>query len=221
MANIKGETLALAALFQCSSQITRIANTGYMDEHAVSCVFRALVVTNPKTVEDIYAPGKLITGFKQLVDSFDRSVSAKTPETIAITQISLKIISLAISIMNKGDIFNSMGNYIDSITERILAATPDYLDASPDVVLNPDYIKEFAKIYQSIISPNFPKLVIYGEERILREESNQDRIRALLLCGIRAVILWRQLGGRRRFLIFRRKLIVQCAKQGAANGFLN
>ena len=46
----------------------------------------------------------------------------------------------------------------------------------------------------------------------LRDTDNQERIRALLLAGIRAVILWRQVGGRRRYLIFRRKEILKYAR---------
>ena len=46
MADIKSETIALGALFQCCTQIQRIASTGYYDEKAVSCVLRALAVTD-------------------------------------------------------------------------------------------------------------------------------------------------------------------------------
>ena len=39
MADIKSETIALGALFQCCTQIQRIASTGYYDEKAVSLDF--------------------------------------------------------------------------------------------------------------------------------------------------------------------------------------
>ena len=195
MADIKGETVALAALLQCCSQISRVAGTGYMDEHAAACVVRGLVVTNPRTVEDIYAPGRLMNGFKQLVECFDRSSGAKTRETIAITQMALKIISLEIEIARNTTIFSRMGSEIDREAAMIFSKNPDYLEAGPEVILNPEYLSEFSSLYQSIISPNFSKLMIYGEEQHLRQTLNQDRIRALLLSGVRAVVLWRQLGG--------------------------
>lgn len=221
MADIKGETIALAALFQCCAQISRVANTGYMDEHAAAAVVRGLLVTNPQSVEDIYSPGRLMTGFKQLVDSFDRTMGNKTSETIAITQNALKIIALEINISRNSAIFNRMGSEIDRLYANILAKEPDYLEASPEIILDNNYLKDFSNLYQSLISPNFPKLIIYGEEQYLSNPVNQDRIRALLLSGIRAVVLWRQLGGRRRFLFFRRKAIVECARKGATSGILN
>ena len=60
----------------------------------------------------------------------------------------------------------------------------------------------FADLYSSIISPNFPKLIIFGEEEYLQRIDNQELIRALLLAAIRAIVLWRQVGGRRRFFHF-------------------
>lgn len=221
MADIKGETLALAALFQCCAQISRVANTGFWDEHAAACVIRGLLVTDPKTCEDIYAPGKLMTGFKQLADSLDKSMGAKSAETIAITQNALKIIALEISIERNEEIFNRMSSEIDRIKANILASNKDYMDKGPEVILDPNFLSDFSSLYQSLISPNFQKLIIYGEEQYLRQSENQDRIRALLLSGIRAVVLWRQLGGRRRFLFFRRKAIVECAQKGATSGILN
>lgn len=220
MADIKGESIALAALFQCCAQIARVANTGFWDEHAASAVIRGLLVTNPQTVEDIYAPGRLMTGFKQLVESFDRTMVNKTSDTIAITQNALKLIALEVSISRNSEIFNRMGSEIDRLASNILASKPDYLESSPEIILDSAYLRDFSSLYQSLISPNFQKLIIYGEEQYLRDTANQDKIRALLLSGIRAVVLWRQLGGRRRFLFFRRKAIVECARRGATSGIL-
>ena len=82
MADIKSETIALGALFQCCTQIQRIASTGYYDEKAVSCVLRALAVTDPKSVEDIYNPEYLTVGFKQIIDSLGKtSVSTTNIDT--------------------------------------------------------------------------------------------------------------------------------------------
>jgi high frequency lysogenization protein len=41
----------------------------------------------------------------------------------------------------------------------------------------------------------------------------QHRIRALLLAGIRAAVLWRQVGGKRRHFFFGKGKIVKIAKQ--------
>ena len=108
--------------------------------------------------------------------------------------------------------FNMLGENIDKAKATILSCHDDYENASDSEILSDDCINEFSNLYQSIISPNFPKLVIYGEPEFLHKSTNQAMIRALLLGAIRAVVLWRQVGGRRRFFIFRRKAIIQNAR---------
>ena len=213
MADIKSETIALAALFQCCTQIQRIATTGYFDERAVASVIRSLIVTDPKTIDDIYQESDLVVGFKQILDSFGKGDMSKAADTIVITKMALKLITLAHNVEGNDKVFNCMSDAIDALTRAIPTDHPDFLTFGNTQVVNTEEdFHLFGSLYQSIISPNFAKLIIYGEERCLREVSNQEKIRALLLAGIRAVILWRQVGGRRRFLVFRRKAILEYAR---------
>ena len=205
------ETLALAALFQSCTQIQRIASTGYMDEEAGAAVIRALLVTDPDTAEDVYPPERIKNGFSQIVAAFGRA-EMRDLGVIEVTKTALKVMALDVTLERSGKIYDALGAKIDSLRDDILAKEPDFLDGSPSSVLKQEYVKSFADTYQSIISPNFAKLMICGQEACLRIPENQEKIRALLLAAIRAVVLWRQLGGKRRFLVFRRRAIVQCAQ---------
>ena len=50
--------------------------------------------------------------------------------------------------------------------------------------------------------------MVKGEPPHLQNPDNINKIRALLLAGIRSAMLWRQVGGLRRHIIFnRRKLL--------------
>ncbi|MBQ8478327.1 MAG: DUF489 family protein [Succinivibrio sp.] len=209
MANIKSEAIALSALFQCCTQIYRIANTGYYDDAALACVLRSVLVTNPKTVEDIYPQDKLKVGFAQLSDSFGKSISPKTMENIEITKMALKVISLTITLLKNNKVLNRLSDEIDELSKTIPEQYENFFEGSPEVVNQQSTIRLFGTLYKSIISPNFPKLLICGKESCLSIVENQEKIRALLLCAIRAVILWRQVGGRRRYLFFRRAQIVE------------
>lgn len=212
MADLRSETIALAALFQACNQIQKIARTGYADSHASAAIIRALIITDAKTIDDIYDPQKLVVGLKQLVTSFTAISSDKQESTIEVTKNAFKLIALEQAIEKNAQIFNRLGQNIDSLRLSILSKYSDYEDGNVDTVLKEDCIKDYANLYQSLISPNFPKLIIYGEEQYLRISENQDQIRALLLAAIRAVVLWRQVGGRRRFFVFRRKSIIANAK---------
>ena len=63
------------------------------------------------------------------------------------------------------------------------------------------------------ISRLTPQVMVRGEERYLRDADIAARIRTLLLAGIRAAVLWRQLGGSKwRLFIGRKKYLAASRK---------
>ena len=67
--------------------------------------------------------------------------------------------------------------------------------------------EQLGKLYQDTISKLPYRIQVQGKIELLRNDQIAMRIRALLLAGIRAAVLWHQLGGRRWHLIFYRKRI--------------
>lgn len=61
-----------------------------------------------------------------------------------------------------------------------------------------------ASIYQECVSPMRFRIQVNGSARHLQDPRVAERIRALLLCGLRAAVLWRHLGGRRYKLVLER-----------------
>ena len=59
--------------------------------------------------------------------------------------------------------------------------------------------------------------MVHGAQIHLAKPDNANRIRALLLAGIRAARLWRQSGGSRLRLLLRRKLLLQEARRTLAS----
>jgi high frequency lysogenization protein len=55
--------------------------------------------------------------------------------------------------------------------------------------------------------------MVSGEQRHLSEQRNSDRIRALLLAGVRSALLWRQAGGVRWKLFFIRSSLQREARR--------
>ena len=64
-------------------------------------------------------------------------------------------------------------------------------------------------IYQDTLSKQRFRIKVTGSAQHLQDTNNADIIRALLLAGIRAAFLWRQLGGRRWTLLLQRKKLLQ------------
>jgi len=54
--------------------------------------------------------------------------------------------------------------------------------------------------------------MVRGAELYLQNPDNQNRIRALLLGGVRAAMLWRQVGGKRRHILFNQRQIAAEAR---------
>ena len=212
-ADIRSESIALAALFQACGQIQKVARTGAGDPQACAVLIRALIITDPGEVDDIYRPDALAPGFRQLVSSLTTAIEDRNTHTVEITKTAFKLITLEQAIERNQAVFDRLGHSIDQLRISVLSECPDYENAAADVILTPGFIREYAKLYQSLISPNFPNLIIYGEEAYLRIQDNQDQIRALLLAAIRAIVLWRQVGGRRRYFIFRRGKILEFSRR--------
>ncbi|MDQ4147727.1 MAG: DUF489 family protein, partial [Pseudomonadota bacterium] len=69
-------------------------------------------------------------------------------------------------------------------------------------------ISRLADTYQRSISELTPRIIVHGEESYLSNPDNASRIRALLLAGIRAAVLWRQAAGNRwRLLVGRNAML--------------
>lgn len=213
MANITySETISLAALFQSAAQIQRIARFGAIDEQAIAPLMRALVITDPDLIEDIYAPKKLLPGLNQLLTSLYPK-EATQPKNAELIKIAFNIISLESNLEKQEPILNQLDREVDILREDVLKIHPNYEIADTPILLDYEVIKLYSKIYSNLISPNFPKLIIYGEQSYLSRTEFQEMIRALLLSGIRASLLWHQIGGKRYSLMFRYKEIIDCARQ--------
>lgn len=82
-----------------------------------------------------------------------------------------------------------------------------------DDVLADQMIANLAAIYSDIISPLGTKIHVVGMQDYLVRPDIQHKIRASLLAGIRAAILWQQVGGSRWQFLFSRKKIFNQAQQ--------
>jgi high frequency lysogenization protein len=75
-------------------------------------------------------------------------------------------------------------------------------------MLHPNLLAHLADIYSRTLSQLQPRIMVRGESNYLQNPDNQNRIRSLLLAGVRAAWLWRQVGGNRWKILFgRHKLL--------------
>lgn len=205
---MKDITITLAAICQVAYQVQHVSRTGHITDEDFSILLKSIIETSPVNTLAVYG-GQLDNikkGLEVLINhlsndkaSADGAKENKDPE---LTRYIISLINLERRLAKQPQQLNALGERINA-TERQL----DHYSLTSDTL-----IASFASIYSDIISPLGHKIQVTGEPSILKQSVNQYKIRALLLAGIRAAVLWRQVGGKRRHILFNRKKIVETAK---------
>ncbi|XQW86741.1 high frequency lysogenization protein HflD [Thalassotalea piscium] len=201
MQPLNEQTLTLAAICQVSYCVQRLSRHGQINDEDLTMLLQSIMVTSPENTLEVYGndSANLKVGLETLVSHLGNSAKQKDPE---ITRYVVSLLSLERQLhKNKGQL-QELGNRI-SQCQRQLA----HYDINSDTLM-----ASLASIYSDIISPLGTPIQVAGNPEILKQSSNQHKIRALLLAGIRSAVLWRQVGGKRRNILFSRAKIVKCAQ---------
>ncbi|MDP2561880.1 high frequency lysogenization protein HflD [Psychrobium sp. 1_MG-2023] len=198
--NLNHQVMAFAAIAQCAQLAHDIARTGLIDSAKWEVCVNSLVCTDPDSAMDIYTPKhELALGFKTLIVQLSDSGEGRSVE---ITKYIAGMISLERKLTKSGNSMSMMGQRLDQVKRQL-----HHFTINDDAV-----IANFASIYSDIISPLGAKIQVSGSPNQLQQQAVQQKIRTLLLAGVRAAVLWRQVGGKRRHLFFNRKDMVKNAK---------
>jgi high frequency lysogenization protein len=179
--------LALAGIVQAAALVHRTASGEGVDETLRDALLCA-IPTHKAT--DLAAVFPNPAAFRYGADLASQALGgrASAPEVLRYT---LQLIDLASVLRGVPQVVEKLGNLLDGID----ATTPAEAD--------------LARIYQQTISTLGKRIQVTGDPQVLQREQTAERIRSLLLAGIRMAWLWHQLGGRRWHLVLRRKPLVQ------------
>ncbi|EGV52406.1 DNA repair protein [Candidatus Endoriftia persephone str. Guaymas] len=192
--------LALAGVFQAASLVQKIARHGLADSDSLESSIYSLFQTNPVDVPSVFHNrGGVALGLRQL----HRQLQGGGKRDAEITGYIIGIIQLERRLAKQPERLQQIASSIAEIEGR--------LEHFP--LIHSNIIAAIAEIYAQNVSTQKPRIMVSGEPVYLQNPDNANRIRALLLAGIRAAMLWRQLGGRRLHLIWRRRNYVDAAHQ--------
>jgi high frequency lysogenization protein len=192
--------IALAGLFQACHLVQQVARKGLADAQALAANIHSLFQVDTESVIDAYgglhdlAPG-LRLAYRQL--------SGSEPRDNELTRYLLSLMQLERKLMSQTARLENIGKGIRSADAR--------LTHFPQTHSN--ILASLADIYAENLSTLKPRIMVSGESVYLQNPDNVNRIRALLLSGIRSAMLWRQIGGRRRQLLLARTSIVNALAQ--------
>jgi high frequency lysogenization protein len=201
MASIESITLALAGVFQGANQVIKISETGYDDPVHMRPLVTSLLKLEADTVVDVYGDiAALKPGLEIIQGQLQYGADGKIPQ---LGRYVASILNLERQLIKQDSMLTVISARITHI--KRLTDTADLLD---EVI-----IKAIADLYTDTIS-NLPlRIQVVGKPQILKQEQIQDKIRCALFCALRSAVLWRQLGGKRRQLLFNRKQLIYSAEE--------
>lgn len=186
--------LALCGIFEAAALVDRLAKTGQISEAPLGCLLGSLLVRNPRDTLEVYGGDhyNLRDGARALAGALERNPQQLPRETL---RYAVALIALERQLARRSDMLQVIGSRLQQIEQQV-----ELFGITHDNV-----IAACAALYQDTLSTFRQRIQVHGEMRFLQDNRNAERIRALLLAGIRSAMLWRQLGGRRWQLLLGRK----------------
>ena len=198
--SLNDRVLSLAGVFQATSLVKRCATQGIKIDNDVQTCINSLFNINPDSVEAIYASTihlrhGLTTLIAQLGNNADKRDTDISRYFITLLYLEKKLsrsdtmlATLATGISNAQE----QAGFFTSTHENVIAALAD--------------------LYQQTVSTLNPRIMVNGDPIHLQDTQNADLIRTLLLAGIRSAMAWRQCGGTRWQILFKRQAILNEAR---------
>lgn len=203
--SIQDKHLALAAICQAASLVQQIARKQQVDENALQASINSLVVVDADNTEQVFGSmPNLKLGFNTLSAQLSNKAVKKDAE---ITRYIAGILQLERRLTKNNKKMQELAERISQLQRQ----------QSLYSLFDSQMLSNIASVYTDVVSPIGAKIQVAGEPEQLKQPLNQHKVRALLLAGIRAAVLWRQLGGKRRQILFSRRNILQAAHQALQN----
>lgn len=196
---MRNQTIAMAALCEAALLIQQVSKGQAFDSQALATLVGGIMNTAPENVDQVYPSlASLKQGSYLLVHQLSGQATSKDVE---VTRYLAGMMSLSKKLLNNQTALTGLSTSLKEVERRLEHF--DITDAS--------IIGNFADIYSKNISPIGQKIKVIGTPQNLKQPVIQNQVRALLLAGVRAAVLWRQMGGKRRQFIFSRNKILKSA----------
>lgn len=200
----KQQALALAAIFQASNQVYKLAYNGVSDKETMSFAMSTLLNQDPDSLDQLY--GSIdnlqdgLDSMKIFLENANNVYESKYKEVIGYVMSS---IHLASKLSNDNELLTKIENGIDNARQQA-----EHFSITHDNVYS-----NVGSLYQDTISNMRLRIQVMGSAVYLQQSAVAARIRCMLFSAIRNAFLWRQLGGKRRHLLMQRKAFLKVINQ--------
>lgn len=195
---VDNQALALAGVFQAVFLCKQLATSGTCDDEALVGTLRSILTLNTERVIDAYGGSSrsLQRGLRVLKNQLGGTQESRD---LDIARYALSLIQLGTNVLNDG-------RTVEQLRIGISKAQALEFEITDQTMVN-----NLANIYRSSISHMSPRIMVSGDPGHLNDNDTASTIRAVLLGGLRSVVLWRQCGGTRMNLLLQRGRLVSAA----------
>ncbi|MDR3492885.1 MAG: high frequency lysogenization protein HflD [Gammaproteobacteria bacterium] len=197
--NINDIVIALAGMEQAVSLLIELTQKGKIDEAAFQTCIYSILQNNPENISSVFGGTEnLRLGLEKILITFDSS----QPTDRLQHRYLLSLIHLQKRLSRSPKTLRILAERLEKIKKQA-----EYFSLT-----HPTVISNLADTYLATISTFKFRITILSNQRILQARENVEKIRALLLAGVRSATLWRQVGGSRLQLLFSRAKIKDAAE---------
>lgn len=195
----RDKTLALAALFQAAQCAAELARTGECNAEAYETLLQSTLIMDTDDIATVYPKtGSLRTGLAALEACLSQQGQG-LPHAGEVVRIALAILQVDKHLLANSDVQQRLRQGLEHV-QRQMTTAPDTSLAQRRDLLAQTYVDSLGTLRY--------RVQIRGNPEQLQSVGMAERIRAVLLAGVRAAWLWRRLGGRRWHLLFSRGRIL-------------
>ena len=201
MDNFEQRTLALAGVFRAAALTNTLANEGTISDNDLRISVESIFNTDPNEAIEVFGSVEnLEVGFQTMIYQFGKDTDYRN---IDIARYIVGTLFLERRLMKNPQMLDTLSNGVE-LAER---------QSEHFTVTHENVIANIADLYKRTISELGPRIMVNGEQHHLTNTTVSNKIRAVLLAGIRSAVLWQQLGGRRWHILFQRNRYMKEAKK--------
>ena len=189
------QTIALAGISQACLLVKELASTGtVVNSTAIETSINSILKLDSDTVIDIYGD---LSNIKPGLEQLKLQLTGRTIADPEQARYAASLVFLEKQLSNRPKM-------LDKIKVGIETAQ---FQSETFGIMHENILANLGDLYHSTISTLQPRIMVNGEEEFITQPAIINKIRTLLLAGIRSALLWRQCGGARwKFLFFRKKI---------------
>lgn len=191
---LTNQTIALAGIAQAAALVQQLATKGTCDQEALNASIGSVLKIDSGSVLDVYGG---LNGLKLGLRQLQSQMTGYRVENPEQARYAATLVFLENQLSSRKDLLDA----IRSGVEKAQAQSEHF------GMLHENVLANLGEVYHSTVSTLQPRIMVNGEQVYLSRPDTVNKIRALLLAGIRSAILWKQCGGARwKFIFYRKKI---------------